>query len=201
MRYRPELDLALKDVCVKIRGGERVGVCGRTGAGKSSLTLALFRIIEPASGRVLIDGIDTSIIGLRDLRSIVSIIPQDPELFEGTLRDNLDPTRSASDHLLWQALSQAHLKDYVTNRMGGSLDAVIAEGGGSKSVLLPACSVPLMLPKTCPRASASCSASPVLYYGTPRSSSWTKRRARSILKRTRLCSRSSAVQHSMASPR
>lgn len=144
IRYRPGLDLALEDVCLKIQGGERVGICGRTGAGKSSLTLALFRIIEPASGRIMIDDFDTSTIGLRDLRRIISIIPQDPELFEGSLRDNIDPTHSASDHDLWQALSQAHLKDHVMNKMYGSLDAVIAEGGGSKSALLPACPVALM---------------------------------------------------------
>lgn len=86
MKYRPELDFVLRDVCIKINGGERVGVCGRTGAGKSSLTLALFRIIEAAGGKIFIDGVDISTIGLHDLRTIVSIIPQDPQLFEGTLR-------------------------------------------------------------------------------------------------------------------
>jgi ABC-type multidrug transport system fused ATPase/permease subunit len=86
MRYRPELDLCLKEVSFKIKGGERVGVCGRTGAGKSSLTLALFRILEAAAGRIYIDGVDVSSIGLHDLRGVVSIIPQDPQLFEGSLR-------------------------------------------------------------------------------------------------------------------
>lgn len=86
MRYRPELELCLKDVSFTINGGERVGVCGRTGAGKSSLTLALFRILEAAGGKILIDGVDVATIGLHDLRSIVSIIPQDPQLFEGSLR-------------------------------------------------------------------------------------------------------------------
>ncbi len=86
MRYRPELELCLKDVSFKINGGERVGVCGRTGAGKSSLTLALFRILEASAGKISIDGVDVSTIGLHDLRSIVSIIPQDPQLFEGSLR-------------------------------------------------------------------------------------------------------------------
>ena len=86
LRYRPELEPALRDVSFKINGGERVGVVGRTGAGKSSLTLGVFRILEAAGGRILIDGVDISKIGLHDLRSHVSIIPQDPQLFEGTLR-------------------------------------------------------------------------------------------------------------------
>ncbi|WVF70658.1 hypothetical protein IAT40_005451 [Kwoniella sp. CBS 6097] len=133
MRYRPELELCLRDVSFKINGGERVGVCGRTGAGKSSLTLALFRILEAAGGRILVDGVDISTIGLHDLRSVVSIIPQDPQLFEGSLRNNIDPTNAASDADIWQALSQAHLKDHVHTNMGGSLDAEIAEGGSNLS--------------------------------------------------------------------
>jgi len=86
MRYQPKLELCLKEVSFKVKGGERIGVCGRTGAGKSSLALALFRILEAANGRILIDGVDISTIGLHDLRSVVSIIPQDPQLFEGSLR-------------------------------------------------------------------------------------------------------------------
>ncbi|KIR43264.1 metal resistance protein ycf1 [Cryptococcus deuterogattii 99/473] len=133
MKYRPELDFVLRDICIKINGGERVGVCGRTGAGKSSLTLALFRIIEAAGGKIIIDGVDISTIGLHDLRTIISIIPQDPQLFEGTLRNNIDPTESASDADIWRALEQAHLKDHVMNNMGGSLDAEISEGGSNLS--------------------------------------------------------------------
>ncbi|WWC68420.1 uncharacterized protein I206_102347 [Kwoniella pini CBS 10737] len=133
MRYRPELELCLREVSVKINGGERVGVVGRTGAGKSSLTLALFRILEAAGGRITIDGIDISTIGLHDLRSVVSIIPQDPQLFEGSLRNNIDPTNVSSDADIWQALTQAHLKDHVTDNMGGSLDAEITEGGSNLS--------------------------------------------------------------------
>ncbi|WVR05627.1 hypothetical protein IAU60_002649 [Kwoniella sp. DSM 27419] len=133
MRYRPELELCLRDVSFKIQGGERVGVVGRTGAGKSSLTLALFRILEAAGGRILIDGVDISSIGLHDLRSVISIIPQDPQLFEGTLRNNIDPTNAASDADIWQALGQAHLKDHVNGAMGGSLDAEVTEGGGNLS--------------------------------------------------------------------
>ncbi|WVN85580.1 uncharacterized protein L203_100729 [Cryptococcus depauperatus CBS 7841] len=133
MKYRPELDFCLKDINLKIQGGERVGVCGRTGAGKSSLTLALFRILEAAEGRIIIDGVDISTIGLHDLRSIVSIIPQDPQLFEGTLRNNIDPTNAAHDSEIWHALEQAYLKDYVVKNMGGSLSAEISEGGSNLS--------------------------------------------------------------------
>lgn len=132
MRYRPELDLVLKEISFTIQGGERVGVVGRTGAGKSSVTLALFRILEAAGGRILIDGVDISTIGLHDLRSVVSIIPQDPQLFEGTLRANIDPTNSSSDADIWQALAQSYLKDHVVTAMGGTLDAEIAEGGSSE---------------------------------------------------------------------
>ncbi|GMK60092.1 hypothetical protein CspeluHIS016_0903090 [Cutaneotrichosporon spelunceum] len=133
MRYRKDLPLCLNDVSVKIQGGERVGIVGRTGAGKSSLTLGLFRIIEAAHGHIFIDGVDIATIGLRDLRSAVSIIPQDPQLFEGSLRNNIDPTNKASDAAIWQALEQAHLKDHVMTHMGGTLDAEVSEGGSNLS--------------------------------------------------------------------
>lgn len=133
MRYRADLDLVLKDICLKIDGGQRVGVCGRTGAGKSSLTLAVFRILEASAGKISIDGIDISTIGLHDLRSIVSIIPQDPQLFEGTIRSNIDPTNAASDAEIWQALTQSYLKDHIMSNMGGSLDAEVSEGGSNLS--------------------------------------------------------------------
>ena len=90
-RYRPGLDLVLKNINLHIKSHEKIGVVGRTGAGKSSLTLALFRIIEPATGDISIDNLSTSTIGLLDLRQRVAIIPQDAALFEGTVRDNLDP--------------------------------------------------------------------------------------------------------------
>lgn len=106
MRYRPGLKLVLKDISLSIKAREKIGVVGRTGAGKSSLTLALFRIVEAASGSIDVDDIDTSSIGLDDLRSKLAIIPQDAALFEGTIRDNLDPNNSKSDEELWQALSK-----------------------------------------------------------------------------------------------
>lgn len=131
-RYRPELDLVLKDVSVAIGAGEKIGVCGRTGAGKSSLLLALFRIIEPTEGAIYIDSIDITKIGLHDLRSAISIVPQSPDLFEGTIRDNIDPLGVYSDADIWVALEQVHLKEYIEG-LSASLDSPVREGGSSLS--------------------------------------------------------------------
>ena len=103
-RYREGLDLVLKNIKLDIKSHEKIGVVGRTGAGKSSLTLALFRIIEADSGNITIDGINTSSIGLLDLRRRLAIIPQDAALFEGTIRDNLDPGHVHDDTELWSVL-------------------------------------------------------------------------------------------------
>ncbi|KAN0098013.1 P-loop containing nucleoside triphosphate hydrolase protein [Tylopilus felleus] len=132
MRYRPELDLVLKDISMTIKPKEKIGIVGRTGAGKSSLLLALFRIIEAASGEILIDGVDISKIGLHDLRSVISIVPQSPDLFEGTLRENIDPLAEYQDVDIWVALEHAHLKSYVESLPEG-LDAQVQEGGSSLS--------------------------------------------------------------------
>ena len=105
-RYRPGLDLVLKDVNLHIKSHEKIGVVGRTGAGKSSLTLALFRIIEPDTGNISIDDLNTSTIGLLDLRGRLAIIPQDAVLFEGTVRDNLDPGHIHDDTELWSVLGE-----------------------------------------------------------------------------------------------
>ena len=105
-RYRPGLDLVLKDINLHIKSHEKIGVVGRTGAGKSSLTLALFRIIEPDTGNISIDDLDTSTIGLLDLRGRLAIIPQDAVLFEGTVRDNLDPGHIHDDTELWSVLGE-----------------------------------------------------------------------------------------------
>ena len=105
-RYRENLDPVLKNINVDIRPHEKIGVVGRTGAGKSSLTLALFRIIEAIEGHVTIDDIDTSSIGLNDLRQRLAIIPQDAALFEGTVRDNLDPSHIHDDTELWSVLGK-----------------------------------------------------------------------------------------------
>lgn len=103
-RYRPGLDLVLKNINLHIKSHEKIGVVGRTGAGKSSLTLALFRIIEPTTGSISIDDLNTSTIGLLDVRQRLAIIPQDAALFEGTVRDNLDPGHVHDDTELWSVL-------------------------------------------------------------------------------------------------
>ena len=94
----------------QIQSGEKIGIVGRTGAGKSSLTLALFRIIEAAGGQITIDGQNIGLMGLNRLRSRLTIIPQDPVLFSGSLRMNLDPFEMYSDDQIWMALEHAHLK-------------------------------------------------------------------------------------------
>nr|XP_015838719.1 PREDICTED: multidrug resistance-associated protein 1 isoform X5 [Tribolium castaneum] len=133
VRYRPGLDLVLKGVNFSINGGEKVGIVGRTGAGKSSLTLALFRIIEAAEGEILIDGVNIADLGLHTLRSRLTIIPQDAVLFSGTLRMNLDPFDKHSDEEVWKALEHAHLKSFVKGLTAG-LHHEVTEGGENLSV-------------------------------------------------------------------
>lgn len=108
-RYRKELDPVLKNVTFKIEPREKVGIVGRTGAGKSSLTLAIFRALEAESGKILIDGVDIGMIGLQDLREAITIVPQDPTLFTGTIRTNLDPFDLYSDEEIFAALRKVRL--------------------------------------------------------------------------------------------
>uniref|UniRef100_A0A8C9SMX0 Canalicular multispecific organic anion transporter 1-like n=1 Tax=Scleropages formosus TaxID=113540 RepID=A0A8C9SMX0_SCLFO len=133
LRYRPELDLVLRGITCDIGSMEKIGIVGRTGAGKSSLTNCLFRIIEAAEGCIFIDGVDIATLGLHDLRNRLTIIPQDPVLFSGTLRMNLDPFEKVSDEELWQVLELSHLKDFVTELHEG-LYHEITEGGENLSV-------------------------------------------------------------------
>ncbi|XP_071481121.1 multidrug resistance-associated protein 1-like [Diadema antillarum] len=132
-RYREGLDLVIKGIDLTIKSGEKVGIVGRTGAGKSSLTLALFRIIEPAGGQIEIDGVDIAKIGLRDLRSRITIIPQDPVLFAGSLRMNLDPFESYTDDDIWLALKLSHLHAFISGLPEG-LQHECTEGGENLSV-------------------------------------------------------------------
>jgi ABC-type multidrug transport system fused ATPase/permease subunit len=108
-RYRPDLDAVLKEVSFSVKPGEKVGIVGRTGAGKSSLALALFRGLESEKGQILIDGVDIGSIGLRDLREAITIVPQDPTLFTGTIRSNLDPFGLFSDEEIFTAIRRVHL--------------------------------------------------------------------------------------------
>lgn len=123
MSYQPDLPPVLKDISLSIKGGEKIGICGRTGAGKSSIMIALYRICELTSGNINIDNIGISTIGLHDLRSKLSIIPQDPVLFQGTIRSNIDPFNTATDAELWDALRRSWLID--------SAEAEHAKEGGT----------------------------------------------------------------------
>lgn len=133
LKYRPHLPLVLKNVNLSIKGGEKIGIAGRTGSGKSSLMTVLFRIVEPCAGTIEIDGVDACRLGLRDLRSAISIIPQDPVMFCGSLRQNLDPFELYSDDAIWDALRAVHLGPFITG-LEGQLTAVISEGGENLSV-------------------------------------------------------------------
>ncbi|RKP09032.1 putative ATP-binding cassette transporter protein YOR1 [Thamnocephalis sphaerospora] len=128
LAYRKGLPNVLHGVSASIRGGEKIGVVGRTGAGKSSIMVALFRLVEVSGGSISIDGVDISSLGLRDLRSRLAIIPQDPTLFHGTVRSNLDPFSRYTDQELWDALDRADMKTYVAGLADG-LDAEVSEGG------------------------------------------------------------------------
>jgi len=127
------MDLVVKNISCSVTGGKKIGIVGRTGAGKSSLTVALFRLVEKAEGAILIDGQDISQIGLHDLRNSLTIIPQEPVLFSGTLRLNLDPFSIYTDDQVWLALEQAHLKAFASSLAQG-LEHEIAEGGENLSV-------------------------------------------------------------------
>ncbi|NWV99416.1 MRP1 protein, partial [Machaerirhynchus nigripectus] len=113
--YRPGLELALRRVSVTINGHEKIGITGRTGAGKSTLAVGLLRLVEAAEGAVLIDGQDIAQLGLHDLRSEITLVPQDPVLFSGSLRMNLDPLNQYTDADIWTALELTQLKNFVAD--------------------------------------------------------------------------------------
>jgi ATP-binding cassette subfamily C (CFTR/MRP) protein 4 len=129
-----EGNTVLKNISFIVNSGEKIGIVGRTGAGKSTLLQALFRIVEPCPEKsISIDGIYTSDLGLDDLRSRISIIPQEPFCFKGTLRFNLDPFGKCSDQELWDALGAVELK-HIVESIPEKLDAPVAENGSNWSV-------------------------------------------------------------------
>ena len=132
MRYR-DGPMVVKGVSFAVTGGEKVGIAGRTGSGKSSLMVALFRIQELASGQILIDGIDCATVPLHLLRSKLGIIPQDPVMFSASVRFNLDPFNEHSDMDVWDALRSVHMDQHVSS-LPGKLEEMVAEGGDNFSV-------------------------------------------------------------------
>ncbi|XP_069079844.1 ATP-binding cassette sub-family C member 8 isoform X2 [Pleurodeles waltl] len=133
VRYDSSLKPVLKHVNAHICPGQKIGICGRTGSGKSSFSLAFFRMVDNFQGRIIIDGIDIAKLPLQTLRSRLSIILQDPVLFSGTIRFNLDPEKKCTDSMLWEALEIAQLKHLVKVLPGG-LDAIVTEGGENFSL-------------------------------------------------------------------
>ncbi|XP_055268800.1 ATP-binding cassette sub-family C member 11 isoform X2 [Moschus berezovskii] len=133
MKYRDNTPIVLHGLSLTIHGQEVVGIVGRTGSGKSSLGVALFRLVEPAGGRILIDGVDICSLGLEDLRSKFSVIPQDPVLLSGTIRFNLDPFDRCTDEQIWDALERTFLNKMVSKLPQG-LQAEVVENGSNFSV-------------------------------------------------------------------
>ncbi|KAL6579932.1 Canalicular multispecific organic anion transporter 2 [Orobanche minor] len=133
IRYAPQLPLVLRGITCNFQGGKKTGIVGRTGSGKSTLIQAFFRIVEPAAGVITLDGINICSIVLHDLRSRLSIIPQDPTMFEGTVRSNLDPLEQYSDKQIWEALDKCQLGDEVRKKEQ-KLDSLVCENGENWSM-------------------------------------------------------------------
>ncbi|XP_043696070.1 ABC transporter C family member 3-like isoform X1 [Telopea speciosissima] len=133
VRYAPHLPLVLRGIKCTFPGGMKIGIVGRTGSGKSTLVQTLFRMLEPTTGQISLDDINISKIGLHDLRSRLSIIPQDPTMFEGTLRSNLDPLEEYTDEQIWEALDRCQLGDEVKKKEG-KLDFAVTENGENWSM-------------------------------------------------------------------
>ncbi|KAI4354231.1 hypothetical protein L6164_003118 [Bauhinia variegata] len=133
IRYRPNAQIVLNEITCTFKEGNRVGVVGRTGSGKTTLISALFRLVEPAAGEILIDGINICSIGLKDLRMKLSIIPQEPTLFKGSIRTNLDPLGLYSDDEIWKALEKCQLKATIA-RLPNLLNSFVSDEGENWSM-------------------------------------------------------------------
>ncbi|VAI70575.1 unnamed protein product [Triticum turgidum subsp. durum] len=133
IRYRKDAPLVLHGITCRFEAGNKIGIVGRTGSGKTTLIGALFRLVEPAEGKIIIDSVDISTIGLHDLRSRLGIIPQDPTLFQGTVRYNLDPLGQFSDQQIWEVLDKCQLLEAVQEKEQG-LDSHVVEDGSNWSM-------------------------------------------------------------------
>ncbi|KAK4803103.1 hypothetical protein SAY86_001306 [Trapa natans] len=128
VRYRPGAPLVLRGITCNIQGGHKVGIVGRTGSGKTTLISTLFRLVEPSEGKIIVDDLDICRIGLHDLRSHLGIIPQEPTLFGGTVRYNLDPLSEHTDEEIWEVLAKCQLREAVQEKDGGLSSLVMQDG-------------------------------------------------------------------------
>uniref|UniRef100_A0A1B6CN95 Uncharacterized protein n=1 Tax=Clastoptera arizonana TaxID=38151 RepID=A0A1B6CN95_9HEMI len=132
LRYDTSREPVITNLNLHIPAGQKVGICGRTGSGKSSLVMSLFNMVSVYEGNIYLDGVDIAVVPLQKLRSCLSIIPQDVIMFSGTIRENLDLRGEFTDFELWRSLELAQMKDTVASQLGG-LDGVVREGGENLS--------------------------------------------------------------------